>query len=58
MTGGSVHASSDRNPTAAKKQKKGVETNGLGGVGWDASDEEEDQAVPAATGTPLCGQKK
>ena len=41
----------DRSSVAAKKQKTGVQANGLGSVGWDASDEEEDQAVPADAGT-------
>lgn len=43
-------AGMDRNPAAAKKQKIGVETNGLGSVGWDASDVEEDAVVPADAG--------
>lgn len=43
--------STNGNPAAAKRQKTGVEMNGLGSVGWDASDEEEDQAVQADTGT-------
>lgn len=42
--------STDRNPAAAKKQKTGRDMSGLGSVGWDASDEEEDQAVPLTTG--------
>ena len=42
--------SMDRNPAAAKKQKTGGDMSGLGSVGWDASDEEEDQAVPLTTG--------
>ena len=46
-TAGIVLGSTERNPAAAKKQKT---ANGLGSVGWDASDEEEDQAVPAPTG--------
>lgn len=49
-TAGVIPGSTDRNPAAVKKQKAGAETNGLGSVGWDASDEEEDQAVPAPTG--------
>ena len=49
-TARNISSSTDRNPAAVKKQKTAVETNGLGSVGWDASDEEEDQAVPAPTG--------
>ena len=43
--------SSDRNPSAAKKRKTAAGVNGLGSVGWDASDEEEDRAEQPATGT-------
>ena len=49
-TARNISSSIDTNPAAAKKQKTGVETSGLGSVGWDASDQEEDQAVPASTG--------
>lgn len=53
-----IHAGSiDRNPAAGKKQKTGVQANGLGSVGWDASDEEEAEAEPTDAGIssePLC----
>lgn len=49
-TAGIIPRSTDRNPAAAKKQKTAAVTDGLGSVGWDASDEEEDQAVPEPTG--------
>lgn len=39
---------------SAKKQKTGSQGAGLGSVGWEASDEEDDQAVPASqTGKAL-----
>ncbi len=48
-------SSSGGNPVVAKKQKTGKEVNGLGSVGWDASDDEEEQGVaPAAAGKITC----
>ena len=43
----------DRNPTAAKKQRIAGAADGLGSVGWDASDDEEGQAMPVAAGVPV-----
>ena len=38
----------DTRVPSAKKQKTGSQGAGLGSVGWEASDEEDNQAVPAS----------